>query len=156
MILIAEDVYKRQRHPCRRLSDQRHLLRDECHRFSGAAQGTRCHLPKLATGTNTKAVSYTHLDVYKRQYIDFENPFKEGTYRAIETIKNGNASTADWIPEIPSTGQYAVYAVSYTHLQVRDKYIPLVAIASPVLCFILQKNSEAWFGGCLLYTSRCV
>lgn len=23
--------------------------------------------------------------------------------------------------------------------QVRDKYIPLVAIASPVLCFILQK-----------------
>ena len=31
--------------------------------------------------------------------------------------------------------------------QVRDKYIPLVAIASPVLCFILQKNSEAWFGG---------
>ncbi len=31
--------------------------------------------------------------------------------------------------------------------QVRDKYIPLVAIASPALCFILQKNSEAWFGG---------
>lgn len=30
---------------------------------------------------------------------------------------------------------------------VRDKYIPLVAIASPVLCFILQKNSETWFGG---------
>ncbi|ADV42420.1 sodium:solute symporter [Bacteroides helcogenes] len=31
--------------------------------------------------------------------------------------------------------------------QVRDKYIPLAAIASPILCFILQKNSEAWFGG---------
>jgi Na+/proline symporter len=30
---------------------------------------------------------------------------------------------------------------------VRDKYIPWVAIASPVLCFILDKNSEAWFGG---------
>ncbi len=30
---------------------------------------------------------------------------------------------------------------------VRDKYIPLVAIASPLLCFILQKNSEAWFNG---------
>lgn len=30
---------------------------------------------------------------------------------------------------------------------VRDKYIPLVAIVSPILCFILQKNSEAWFGG---------
>lgn len=31
--------------------------------------------------------------------------------------------------------------------QVRDKYIPLVAIASPFLCFILQKNSEDWFEG---------
>lgn len=31
--------------------------------------------------------------------------------------------------------------------QVRDKYIPLVAIVSPLLCFILQKNSEAWFNG---------
>ena len=31
--------------------------------------------------------------------------------------------------------------------QVRDKYIPLVAIVSPFLCFILQKNSEAWFNG---------
>lgn len=31
--------------------------------------------------------------------------------------------------------------------QVRDKYIPLVAILSPILCFILQKNSEAWFNG---------
>lgn len=30
---------------------------------------------------------------------------------------------------------------------VRDKYIPLVAIVSPILCFVLQKNSEAWFGG---------
>lgn len=30
---------------------------------------------------------------------------------------------------------------------VRDKYIPLVAIASPILCFILQKNSVAWFNG---------
>lgn len=30
---------------------------------------------------------------------------------------------------------------------VRDKYIPLVAIVSPVICFILDKNSEHWFGG---------
>ena len=55
---------------------------------------------------------FAHL---RPQYIDFENPFKEGTYRAIETIKKGNASTAEWIPEIPSTGQYAVY-VSYQTL----------------------------------------
>ncbi|WP_071147385.1 sodium:solute symporter [Bacteroides ihuae] len=35
----------------------------------------------------------------------------------------------------------------FTKKQVRDKYIPLVAIISPILCFILQKNSEAWFNG---------
>lgn len=31
--------------------------------------------------------------------------------------------------------------------QVRDRYVPIVVVLSPVLCFILQKNSEAWFGG---------
>ncbi|WP_272960454.1 sodium:solute symporter [Barnesiella viscericola] len=30
---------------------------------------------------------------------------------------------------------------------VRDRYIPLVAIASPILCFILDRHSQAWFGG---------
>lgn len=35
----------------------------------------------------------------------------------------------------------------FTKQSVRDRYIPLVAIASPVLCFVLQRNSEAWFGG---------
>ena len=34
-----------------------------------------------------------------------------------------------------------------TKKQVRDKYIPVVAILSPILCFILQKNSEVWFNG---------
>ena len=30
---------------------------------------------------------------------------------------------------------------------VRDRYIPLVTLLSPVLCFVLQKNSEVWFNG---------
>ncbi len=34
-----------------------------------------------------------------------------------------------------------------TKRQVRDKWVPLVALLSPVLCFILQSNSEKWFGG---------
>ncbi len=29
----------------------------------------------------------------------------------------------------------------------KDKFVPLVAIVSPILCFILQENSEAWFNG---------
>lgn len=35
----------------------------------------------------------------------------------------------------------------FTKKQVHDKYIPIVAIASPILCFVLDKNSEAWFAG---------
>jgi Na+/proline symporter len=31
--------------------------------------------------------------------------------------------------------------------QIRDKWVPLVAIVAPILCFILQKNSARWFGG---------
>jgi len=30
---------------------------------------------------------------------------------------------------------------------VRDRWVPAVAILSPLLCYILQSNSERWFGG---------
>lgn len=35
----------------------------------------------------------------------------------------------------------------FTKWQVRDKLLPIVAIIAPVICFILDKNSVAWFGG---------
>jgi hypothetical protein len=52
---------------------------------------------------------FAHL---RDQYINFDNPFREGSYRVVETIKKGKESYAEWIPEIPSEGYYAVY-VSY-------------------------------------------
>ena len=30
---------------------------------------------------------------------------------------------------------------------VRDRWVPLVAVASPLLCYVLKTHSEAWFGG---------
>ena len=30
---------------------------------------------------------------------------------------------------------------------VRDRWIPLVALASPLLCWVLDRHSEAWFNG---------
>ena len=30
---------------------------------------------------------------------------------------------------------------------VRDRWVPVVAVLSPVVCYVLQSNSEAWFGG---------
>lgn len=35
----------------------------------------------------------------------------------------------------------------FTRRSVRDRWIPLVAVLSPVLCYVLQRNSERWFGG---------
>lgn len=34
-----------------------------------------------------------------------------------------------------------------TKRKVNDKFVPLAAIVAPVLCLILQLNSERWFGG---------
>ena len=41
----------------------------------------------------------------------------------------------------------------FTKINVRDKFVPFIAIASPVLCYIISMNSEKWFNGykiCLL------
>ena len=31
--------------------------------------------------------------------------------------------------------------------RVRDRWVPLVAVLSPLVCYVLQSHSEAWFGG---------
>jgi Na+/proline symporter len=35
----------------------------------------------------------------------------------------------------------------FTKRRVKDRLIPFVAVLSPVICYILQSNSEQWFGG---------
>ncbi|MDD4032325.1 MAG: sodium:solute symporter [Bacteroidales bacterium] len=35
----------------------------------------------------------------------------------------------------------------FTHFQVKDRFIPLVAVSAPLLCWILQSHSVEWFGG---------
>jgi len=35
----------------------------------------------------------------------------------------------------------------FTKVKVRDGFIPFVCVLSPILCFILDQNSEAWFDG---------
>ena len=62
--------------------------------------------------TNGRGEGFAHLHT---QYTGFTNPFKEGTFRMTETIKKGKESTAEWIPDIPQSGQYAIY-VSYQTL----------------------------------------
>ena len=45
----------------------------------------------------------------------------------------------------PILGLFAFGILTPWH--VRDRYIPVVALAAPVCCFILDQHSEAWFGG---------
>ncbi len=45
----------------------------------------------------------------------------------------------------PLLGLYAFGM--FTKQQVKDKYVPIVAILSPVICYILNLNSVEWFGG---------
>lgn len=49
----------------------------------------------------------------RKEYRNFENPFKEGTYREVKTTnKENSVSTAAWSAEVPEDGEYAVY-ISY-------------------------------------------
>jgi hypothetical protein len=53
----------------------------------------------------------------KKFYIENENPFRMGTYRQIETVRDDDdESYAEWIPDIPKEGFYAIY-VSYKTLK---------------------------------------
>jgi len=51
----------------------------------------------------------------KSSYQDGENPFKDGTIRYIKTENKKNKAFAEWVPNIPEEGEYAVY-VSYQTL----------------------------------------
>lgn len=48
-------------------------------------------------------------------YTDGQNPFQDGTARIAKTEKKPEKAFAQWIPNIPETGKYAVY-VSYQTL----------------------------------------
>ncbi len=61
----------------------------------------------------SKRSGFGHL---KSNYKEKQNPFKMGKYYQTKTTKNSDKSTtAQWIPDIPQEGKYAVY-VSYKTL----------------------------------------
>lgn len=45
----------------------------------------------------------------RNRYTGTENPFREGTYRMVESTAKGKETTAEWTPDIPRAGRYAVY-----------------------------------------------
>ena len=64
---------------------------------------------------NWQKTPYLGFAQLKRIYKDGENPFVAGSARQVKTVKSGNISTICYRPDIPKSGQYAVY-VSYQTL----------------------------------------
>ncbi len=62
-----------------------------------------------------KETSKSGFAIKRRIYTDGQNPFDEGTARFAKTEKKAEKAFAQWIPNIPETGRYAVY-VSYQSL----------------------------------------
>ena len=62
-----------------------------------------------------------------------------------------DASTIDMVYKLasytygPLLGMF-VFGI-FTRWKIRDRWVPLVAIASPILCLVLDINSKVWFNG---------
>ena len=65
--------------------------------------------------TTQNTVSYTHLDVYKRQVDENGNPITQVKIRTVLTCRSHRGVCAKCYGSNLATGQ-AVQAVSYTHL----------------------------------------
>lgn len=78
-------------------NDDRDFLYEECH-------------GKKNRWTRGDSTGYRNR---KDTYVEGENPFCNGTYRQIKTDKEGSAY-ANWTPEIPEEGDYAVYVTYHT------------------------------------------
>ncbi|MBR5205379.1 MAG: xanthan lyase [Bacteroidaceae bacterium] len=76
---------------------------------SGAYQEVKSRKGKWNT---TPHAGFAH---NRATYVDGQNPFEEGSARFAKTEKKPEKAFAQWIPNIPETGRYAVY-VSYQSL----------------------------------------
>jgi hypothetical protein len=67
---------------------------------------------KKSAWSTASGKGFAHL---RSTYTDKQNPFEDGTFRVAETESKPERAFAQWIPNIPETGDYAVY-VAYRSL----------------------------------------
>ena len=98
------------------------------------------------------AVSYTHLDVYKRQGLYVPNSqFRETSKDVASGAMSGNMNMS-----MGSTGN-SLAPVSYTHLDVYKRQVQTekeTLSTNKSIRPITKRQMDIWI--CLLYTSRCV
>ena len=101
---------------------------------------------------STKPVSYTHLDVYKRQVLH-----KALKQAVLIGYLRTNPTEACILPRIIRKEMHPLEAVSYTHLDVykrqRQDYVRTARAKGASERTVIWKHV---LKNCLLYTSRCV
>ena len=128
------DVYKRQSHPHGATSMNsawpcKAPMRPPCN-FSRPAFSSGSWLPASRTGCTPASVSYTHLDVYKRQGL---NPGPGYPIQNLQTIFCGlQVLLLRRLPQPASTLSLNPTAVSYTHLDVYKRQ-PMYSSMAPRL-----------------------
>lgn len=70
------------------------------------------HATQTYTWQTTQHPGFAH---HQATYTEEQNPFTSGTARSIPTSSRSDRASAEWIPNIPEKGRYAVY-VSYQTL----------------------------------------
>lgn len=81
-------------------------------------------------------------------YRDFQNPFTMGSYRVVESIRKGEASSAEWIADLPEQGEYAVYVAYRSLPQSSDKVCYTIHhLGGSTTCYVNQKMG----GGTWIY-----
>ena len=118
--------------------------------------------PKKYGKISIRTVSYTHLDVYKRQILRYENGSIDNTKKMVlEGLSEALHVSIEWLRG--ETDEYETDITDKKELQIRDaigdilKQLPLDlskkedAFSKDLLLLMLKQ-----YNLCLLYTSRCV
>jgi len=115
---------------------------------SGKSSFVNSMLVSLLTRASPEAVSYTHLDVYKRQVI-YRAWSDTSQATAFAMSSACNTSTGSALPMPPAESDPAAIAASHP----RVNSLLIIGVSTPVGCIELTRILCL---ACLLYTSRCV
>ena len=101
--------------PRERDTQKREVIVDNDGSLSGHGSQGSLYLDVKSRKARWEQTSQPGFSQRKRTYKEGENPFLDGTARFAATEKKKDKAFAEWVPDIPETGEYAVY-VSYQTL----------------------------------------
>ncbi len=115
LFCTTEDQFTQSFTPRERNTQKREVIVDNDGSLSGHGGQGSLYLDVKSRKARWEQTSRPGFAQRKRIYQDNENPFLTGTARFAKTEKKKDKAFAEWVPDIPETGEYAVY-VSYQTL----------------------------------------